>query len=257
MVHKACLLLSLFILAACASKKNAGPDPLLMIEARLASLEAQVQESRSAHERLAGRLEIMTQSVSPRASIKPLAPRGKMRKSSNLPITRLTPTGDGQGETTEEGEGEDETETVVDSRHEGLHLYRQALQLAKDRKFDEAIEKFRRFLQENPSHVYSDRAQYQIAEAHYGNKEYGLVIVAARLLETKYPYSFRIPEACYYRAMALLNMGQRPQATEALREIMKRFPHETVAEHASRKLAELSVTQRGHQDVPLLPEVGT
>ncbi len=256
MLQKAFTSMSVLFLASCSSQKSLGPDPMVLLDARLSSLEAQVQETKSYQERLAARMDGMTDSVRPAVAPKPSTPRGKMRKRANLPITKLTPEGAGQGNE-EEGGAREETELVVDSRHEGLHLYRQGLQLAKDRKFDEAIDKFRRFLKENPDHVYSDRAQYQIAKAHYDNKEYGLVIVAAQLLETKYPFSFRIPEVSYHRAMALLSMGQTPQATDALKEIMKRFPKEEVAETASRKLAELSVSRRSHENVPLLPEAGT
>jgi TolA-binding protein len=258
MVRLSCLSLSL-LLFACAAQKPAGPDPMVMLDARLQSLEAQLLESKATQERLAQRLETaMTERTKSAPAKKASTPRGKMRKSSNLPITRLTPGGQASGESAEEGEaGEDLTERVVDSRHEGLHIYRQGVLFLKDRKFEEAIERFRKFLTENPEHVYADRAQYLMTEALYGNKEYGLVIVAAQLLESKYPFSFRIPEACYYRAMALLSMGQRPQATDALKDVMKRFPREPVAETASRKLAELSVTRRSHEDVPLLPDVGT
>jgi TolA-binding protein len=243
---------ALTVFAGCATKNPTGVDPVAMLDARLSSLEAQLQESRAAQERLAGVLEVMTERAKKPALPQKRAPRGKMRKTSKLPIQKLTPEGE-----VAESEGEETAETVVDSRHEGLHLYGQGLQFLRDRKFDEAIERFRRFLKENPDHVYADRAQYLIAEAHYGNKEYGLVIVASQLLETKYPYSFRLPEAGYYRAMALLNMGQRPQAAETLKEILKRFPKEPIAETASRKLAELSVTRRSREDVPLLPEMGT
>ncbi len=263
MLRKSCFL-GVLVLTGCATQKAGAPDPLAMIEARLSSMEAQLMESRKDSERLAARVDALNaaEKPTPKAAKRPTrgatkAPRSSMKKSSELPITRLTPEGYVPGDLGEQAEAREETETVVDSRHEGLHLYRQGLQLARDRKFDEALDKFRQFLKENPDHVYADRAQYQIAEAHYGNKEYGLVIVAAQLLETRYPYSFRIPEACYFRAMALLNMGQRPQAADALRDVMRRFPKEIVAENASRKLAELTVSKRSHEDVPLMPEVGT
>lgn len=255
------LVLASLLCACAAEEKKAGVDPLQMMEARLSSLEAQLQESRSSQDRLSGAIDALTHrlkepavsSLAPRKN----PPRGNMKKTPQLPITRLTPEGGTPGDLAEEDEGREVAETVADSRHEGLHGYREALALLKERKFDEGVEDLRRFLKDYPDHVYADRAQFLIAEAHYSNKEYGLVVVAAKLLETKYPYSFRLPEVLYYRAMALLMMGQRPQATDALKDLVKRFPRETAAENASRKLAELAVKGRSLESVPLMPEVGT
>jgi len=134
----------------------------------------------------------------------------------------------------------DEVETIADSSQDSMHTYYRGLELYKGKKFEDAIEAFRAFINENPQHVYADRAQFFVVDSYFLMKEYGMVIVAANLLESKYPYSQRMAEATYKRGLALLEMNQEAQAKAALSQLMKNFPKDPSAELARKKWAELS-----------------
>ncbi len=129
--------------------------------------------------------------------------------------------------------------TVASSKHEDMHFYFEGLRLLEEQKFDLALASFRDFLKSNPVHVYADRAQFQIAEAHFLNKDYGLVVVATNLMESRYPYSFKLPEALYKRAVSFANLGQSESAQKSLRDLLNRFPDSSTAKLATLKLAEL------------------
>jgi TolA-binding protein len=129
--------------------------------------------------------------------------------------------------------------TIVDSRHDSMPLYFRGLQMYRSRNFDGALEVFSRFIQAQPNHVYSDRAQFYVAESHFQNGDYTLALKSTHLLENKYPYSFRIPETLHRRALSLVHLGQTQRAMDVWRDLLRRFPAEPVAETASHRLAEL------------------
>lgn len=129
--------------------------------------------------------------------------------------------------------------TIVDSRHETMHHYFTGLTQMEEGHYDLALNSFREFLKQNPDHVYADRAEYQIAEAHFLNKDYGLVIVTTNLLENRYPHSFRLPEAIYKRGLSFSSMKQWESARDTYKELLRKYPASPVAKLASQKLGEL------------------
>jgi TolA-binding protein len=138
---------------------------------------------------------------------------------------------------------------VADSTHEVMHLYYRALDRIKARDYDGALGDLREFLAAEPDHVYADRAQFQIADVHFRNKEYGLAVVATNLLEARYPHSFMLPQALYERGVSYEEMGNGAQASTVLRELVKRFPADPAADQASKKLAALA----GQKTAPAPP----
>lgn len=147
---------------------------------------------------------------------------------------------------------EDEpVDTVVDSRHEGMHLYFEGMKDLEAGKSDTALKAFREFLAATPDHVYADRAQYHIAEAHLFAKEYSLALVALNLFLSRYPHSFQVPEALYRQALSYENLGKRDAASSALQDLLKRYPQAPVAKQAEQRLARLTT---GSAAPPLLSQ---
>jgi len=132
-----------------------------------------------------------------------------------------------------------DSETIVDSSQELMQNYYRGLQLVSDKKYEDAIDSFRLFIKENPNHVYADRAQYLIADSYFKNKEYAMAIVAINLLETKFPYTLKLPEALYRRGLFLIEMNQKTQAKITLSQLIKKFPKEPVSLIARKKWSEL------------------
>jgi len=197
-------------------------------EERYFELNDRLQQQDAKIAQLSGRIEALTASKVSVPPVKKLAPKAEMPKGADLitaddadPLAPL------------------QENTIASSKHESMHSYFEGTRLIEDGKLDLALSSFRDFLKANPDHVYADRAQFQIADAHFRNKDYGLVVVATNLLESKYPYSFKIPEALFKRALSLAGLGQAEPARTALKDLMKRFPESPAAKLAVNKLVEL------------------
>jgi tol-pal system protein YbgF len=169
-------------------------------------------------------------------------------KIPQVPVKALVPPEKDEEEPLETSPTLSESESVVDSSQEVMHLYYRGLQLLHDKKYDEASNPFYQFVKGNPEHVYADRAQFLLMEAHYLSGEYGLAIVAANVLESHYPQSVKIPSAILRRAMSYAKLQQRQEAEQNLRQLVRDFPNAPQAQLASKKLAELSIRHK----VPLL-----
>lgn len=181
---------------------------------------------------LTSRLEAMNGGAKPaeKAPVAKAKPQGKGNVSAE-PRTITADDGDPLAPLSEN--------TVATSKTESMHSYFEGNRLLEQGKYDLALGSFRDFLKASPDHVYADRAQFQIAEAHFLNKDYGLVVVATNLLESRYPYSFKVPESILKRALSFEGLGQKDPARNVLKDLIKRYPESPSAKVAVAKLAEL------------------
>jgi TolA-binding protein len=256
---------SLLVFTACATKPSAKRHAVKIDpnEEKLIELTDQMEKQAKEMNRLHAAMEALNNKMSPggrRAAARREARRRDPGDTADakLGVTRklLPPSLLAQGMDAEiaddlelaDGSANDSIDapeprpagtTVASSRHESMVDYYRGLQAMDEKRYDEAIGHFREFVRRNPNHVYADRAEFQIAEAHYLNHEYGLVIVETNQLEARYPFSVRAPEAAFQRALAHDGLGQREQARRALKDLMKKYPKSEFAARASRKLAEL------------------
>ncbi len=140
---------------------------------------------------------------------------------------------------------EDRRKTVASSDFESMTWYQQGLEQMRRGRYDHAISAFTQFQKQNAEHVYSDRAQFWIAESYFQNREYGLAVVNFNLVASRYPHSVKVPESMYRAALCHLEMGQKRPAQGLLRDILRQYPADQVVTSASRKLAEISKPNRG------------
>lgn len=132
-----------------------------------------------------------------------------------------------------------EEETLVDSSHEGLHLYFLGMQERNKGNFEKASQLFGNFLSENPMHVYADRAQYLILDCHFHNHEFNQAIVASLVLENQFPESRKLPEALYKRGLSHLRLGQEEQAVSILQSVSELYPRSPISELAREELNQI------------------
>lgn len=162
--------------------------------------------------------------------------REKANSPKPIPIVKL------QKPTKPEEELVDPTnsDVIADSSHAHLHTYFQALNLMKQRKYDDAIRHLEGFLRSHPEHIYADRVQFSLLEAHFLNKEFGLAVLDATLLETRYPHSLRQADGYYKKALSHLELGYKKLAKETLEKLLLEFPKSRLVEAASLKLTEFN-----------------
>ncbi len=201
---------------------------------KLEILEAELKEQRTTIEKLQAQLDALT--------IEKIAnsENQKLKKTSKLPMSKKKEIKSLLDIKTEKSDNFTEGEVISDSENEEMHWYYQGLRQLQGGQFEEAISSFREFLREKPDHVYADRAEYLISRAHFLNKDYQLVIVTTNLLESRYPYSVKLSDAIYERALAYEMLGEKKYAIETLKNLLNKYPNSSLSEKVSRKLAELS-----------------
>jgi len=237
--------IALITLAGCASSSETKPARetrrLGLVDQQLASQEAEIR-----------RLSQTIDSLEKELKKKPVA--SSKKSATSLPLTRLTPEAPNDEDIALDDGWENEPlpaapeeenamraeNVIADSRGSVLNHYYRGLHYFEEHQYDNASREFRSFLTAEPEHPYADRAQYMELECHFENHDYGLAVFASNQLEAKYPYSLRLPEALQKRAMAYLEMGQSSTAAVTLRDLLRRYPESSVADSASRLLANLS-----------------
>jgi len=130
--------------------------------------------------------------------------------------------------------------TLVDSTYESIHWYYEGLRMRENRQYDKAVKAFTRFLSENPDHVYADRAQFMIFDAHFKNQDYALALADSSLFENRFVDSSKYPEVLYQRALSFLSLGRKKEAKNTLETLVKLFPGKEITGEAQGKLLSLN-----------------
>lgn len=137
-------------------------------------------------------------------------------------------------------------ETSVDAEiktraatNEEKNEYKAAFSLMKQSKYQGAIEGFKDFRQKHPQSSLASNASYWAGEAHIvlGQKESGLS--AFEDVMTSYPGSAKAPAAMLRSADTLQEMEKTDQAKQLYNELIKKYPSNTMAERAKKRLEEL------------------
>src|SRR3989338_2942247 len=82
-------------------------------------------------------------------------------------------------------------------------LYSEALTLAKDKEYSDAIEKFTKFISLFPEHDRAQNAQYWIGEMYYAQKDYERAVLEFNEVVKKYPKGKKVPAALLKQGIAI------------------------------------------------------
>jgi TolA-binding protein len=254
------------LLTGCATTSSQSPSraversPIDLREEQVTLLSDRVQRQDQLIEKLSQSLTDL------RSELRKL--REVSETSPKLPVEKLKAGLDDEDEvgTNSEIDGDEADETakrddestekgkiIADSSDEAMHWYYEGLRYQRRNLYEDSIKALDKFLKSAPEHVYADRAQYLVAYDYLRNKEYGLAIVQTNKLESKYPNSFKLPEALMARALAYQGLGQITEAKATLQDLLRRYPSEKVSDMAAKKLAELlAVDKDTKTDAPKL-----
>lgn len=258
-------LILLAVLAGCATtetqttSRTVERSPIDAKEEQMSILSDQVERQQKAIEKLTQTVEDLRQELSgtkrtPTSGANQATP-GAAVGGANVPsvpvvvppAVKKSDSDDDDDDDDSDGDsdidkrsGLEKGEVVADASDESMHWYYEGVQYQKEQKYDDSVRAFREFLKVAPEHVYADRAQFLIADSYFRNHEFNLAVINTNLLESKYPASFKLPEALLTRAVSYLKLGQSDDARLTLKEILSRFPSDPAADEAAKKLADLS-----------------
>ena len=114
--------------------------------------------------------------------------------------------------------------------------YQQAFNLLRQSLYDQAIRAFQQFLALHPNDMYSDNAQYWLAEAYYVKREFQQALFEYNNVVTKFPQSQKVTDALLKIGFTLYELGEIEAAKQQLQELIEKQPGSTVARLADERL---------------------
>jgi len=118
--------------------------------------------------------------------------------------------------------------------------YRSAYALVRGQQFDQAVQAFKRFLQDYPDGRYAPNAHYWLGELYLVAKPQDLEASrqAFVLLVTQYPENPKVPDALFKLGKVHFQKGNREKAREYLDGLIKGYPESSAAKLAKDFIAE-------------------
>lgn len=136
---------------------------------------------------------------------------------------------------------------------EPLRLYRQGLDLLKERRHAEAVAALREFVAKYPAHDYADNAQYWLGECFYDLKDHRAAVREFRDVVDKFPEGNKVPDALLKAGYSYLALGEAAAGREALGQVMKAYPRHQASRLAETRLRELDKPAAGDEPPPARP----
>lgn len=122
--------------------------------------------------------------------------------------------------------------------------YELGVKLLRAGEYDQAIQTFEKFLNENPESEYSANAQYWIGEANYVTRRFSKAEDAFKALVAKYPQSLKVPDAVLKLGFTYYDMQRWKESRDALDLVSRKYPDTSAARLANERLRRM--TQEKH-----------
>jgi tol-pal system protein YbgF len=122
--------------------------------------------------------------------------------------------------------------------------YQAAFDTLKEGRYKEAKVEFAAFLIKYPNSGFAGNAQYWLGEAHYVTRNFEQGIVEFKKVLNSFPGSNKVPDAMLKLGYTYYELKQYPQAKTILQELRTRFPDETAARLATKRLDR--IRKEGH-----------
>lgn len=128
-----------------------------------------------------------------------------------------------------------------------IREYEEAFRAYRQGDYSGSIDRFRTFLQNNPSSEYADNALFWMGECYYKLGDLERAVLTFEDVVKRYPQGNKVPDALYRQATALLELGERsgqrasyaPAARQIFERIARDYPSSDRAAEASRQLEKL------------------
>jgi tol-pal system protein YbgF len=122
--------------------------------------------------------------------------------------------------------------------------YQAAFDTLKEGRYKEAKVELSAFLAQYPNSSFAGNAQYWLGEAQYVTRNFDQAVAEFQKVMQAYPGSNKIPDAMLKLGYTYYELKQYPQAKSVLEDLRTRFPDETAARLATKRLDR--IRQEGH-----------
>jgi len=122
--------------------------------------------------------------------------------------------------------------------------FQAAFETLKEGRYKEAKAEFQAFLKQYPNSGFSANAQYWLGEAHYVTRNFKQGIIEFEKVINGFPSSNKVPDAMLKLGYTYYELKQYPQAKKVLQDLRTRYPNETAASLAAKRLDR--IRKEGH-----------
>ncbi|MCP4335564.1 MAG: tol-pal system protein YbgF [Gammaproteobacteria bacterium] len=122
--------------------------------------------------------------------------------------------------------------------------YQAAFDTLKEGRYKEAKVELKAFLDKYPNSSFAGNAQYWLGEAHYVTRNFEQGIVEFEKVINGYPGSNKVPDAMLKLGYTHYELKQFSQAKTVLQDLRTRYPDETAARLAAKRLDR--IRKEGH-----------
>lgn len=122
--------------------------------------------------------------------------------------------------------------------------YEAAFNTLKEGRYKNAKSELRAFLDRYPNSGFAGNAQYWLGEAHYVTRSFQQGITEFSNVLNKYPASNKVPDAMLKLGYTYYELQQYAEAKQILLQLRERFPGETAANLADKRLERMR--KEGH-----------
>ena len=200
--------------------------------AELADLGADLQKLRRQVSELRGRVEIAEKNAAD-ALAQARQARREAAGNASLPVEQ----------------GAEEVVIAKNPSPEGpaaaeLEEYRVAYSFWRSDDHEVCIDRFRAFLQTNPSSDYADDAAFWMADCHFKQGDYRNAVLRFDDVVRNYPTGNKAPDALYRQGEALLKLGPgfHEAAKRAFERVVNEYPDSARAPESQKQLDLLQKT---------------
>lgn len=117
-----------------------------------------------------------------------------------------------------------------------VEFYNQAFDLYQQKKWDEAMNAFKQYLQKYPKGKFLAQSHYWLGEIYYNKKSYEDAILSyQKVIESSAPATLKA-SAMYKQALSFKNLGDKEAYTILLKRIIKLYPKSKEAQEAKKLL---------------------
>ena len=115
--------------------------------------------------------------------------------------------------------------------------YKRYFNALKAKNYEFAIQGFKRFVVQYPSHEYADNAQYWLGEAYYDQKMYEEATVEFKKVVDSFSEGNKTPDAMLKLGFCLEKSGKPSKASQWLAAVVETYPDTKSAELAKEKIS--------------------
>ncbi len=120
-----------------------------------------------------------------------------------------------------------------------IDLYQEALDLFKAKKFKEARNVLKKYIDTNPNGDMLDNAHFWIGECEYNLKRYEEAILEYQVVISKFPKSNKIPDALLKQGLSFAKLGDMESARIVLSKLVKKYPSSPQAKVGKKHIRKL------------------